>query len=92
VRIDALEVGINSAPDCPFRLTDSTVHALESLRGEVAQQGDNDLSLPPLNLLGAVGVPLIVLAVVLEQVHAVRQRQVGVHRRRLPPAVPVAAG
>jgi hypothetical protein len=92
VTIDALELGIESAPGSPFLLTDSSVHALEALRGQIAQQGDNDLSLPPLNLLGAIGVPLILLAVVLEQVHSTRQRRVGVHGRRLPPAVPVGAG
>ena len=47
------------------------------------QQGANDLSLPPLNLLGAIGVPLILLAFVLEQVAALRQRIGGGHRRRL---------
>ncbi|MHA6629603.1 right-handed parallel beta-helix repeat-containing protein [Pseudonocardia sichuanensis] len=92
VTIDALELGIESAPGSPFLLTDSSVHALEALRGQIAQQGDNNLSLPPLNLLGAIGVPLILLAVVLEQVHSTRQRRVGVHGRRLPPAVPVGAG
>ncbi|OZM83447.1 right-handed parallel beta-helix repeat-containing protein [Pseudonocardia sp. MH-G8] len=92
VTIDALELGIESAPGSPFLLTDSSVHALEALRGQIAQRGDNDLSLPPLNLLGAIGVPLILLAVVLEQVHHTRQRRVGIHGRRLPPGVPVGAG
>jgi hypothetical protein len=92
VTIDALELGIESAPGSSFLLTDSSVHALEALRGQIAQHGDNDLSLPPLNLLGAIGVPLILLAVVLEQVHSTRQRRVGIHGRRLPPAVPVGAG
>jgi hypothetical protein len=66
------------------------VHALEALRGPIQQHGTNDLSLPPLNLLSAIGVPLILLAVVLEQVHTSRQRRAGVRRRRVPP-VPVGA-
>ncbi len=90
VRIDALNLGINALPGTPFHLTGSSVHALEALRGPIQQHGTNDLSLPPLNLLSAIGVPLILLAVVLEQVHTSRQRRAGVRRRRLPPA-PVGA-
>jgi hypothetical protein len=90
VRIDALDLGINAAPGSPFHLTGSSVHALEALRGQIQQHGTNDLSLPPLNLLSAIGVPLILLAFVLEQVHTTRQRKAGVRRRRLPP-VPVGA-
>ncbi|OLT05944.1 hypothetical protein BJF90_18610 [Pseudonocardia sp. CNS-004] len=67
------------------------MHALESVRGVITQQGSNDLSLPPLNLLGAIGVPLILLAVVLEELHTQRQRRLGrVTRRRRPP-LPVEA-
>jgi hypothetical protein len=88
VRIDALDLGVNAAPGSPFHLTGSSVHALEALRGPIQQHGTNDLSLPPLNLLSAIGVPLILLAIVLEQVHATRQRRAGIRRRRLPP-VPV---
>jgi hypothetical protein len=51
----------------------------------------NNFSLPPLNLLGAIGVPLILLAIILEQVHSFRQRRVGGNRRHLPPAIPVGA-
>jgi parallel beta helix pectate lyase-like protein len=87
VTVDALELGINSAEGSPFLLTDSRVHALESLRGQIDQRGINDLSLPPLNLLGAIGVPLIVLAIVLEELHSARQRRLGTGglRRRRPP-------
>jgi hypothetical protein len=77
VTVDAVEVGINSAAGSPFLLTDSSVHALEALRGAIDQRGVNDLSLPPLNLLGAIGVPLILLAVLLEELHTVRQRRLG---------------
>ncbi|QYN37202.1 right-handed parallel beta-helix repeat-containing protein [Pseudonocardia sp. DSM 110487] len=90
VRIDALDLGVNAMPGSPFHLTGSSVHALEALRGPIQQHGTNDLSLPPLNLLSAIGLPLILLAIVLEQVHTTRQRRAGVRRRRLPP-VPVGA-
>jgi len=53
---------------------------------------NNDLSLPPLNLLGAIGLPLIVLAVMLEVAHLLRSRRIGPTRRVLPPPVPVGAG
>jgi hypothetical protein len=43
----------------------------------VTERGTNDHSLPPLNLLGAIGIPLILLAVVLQQVHLVRRRRSG---------------
>jgi hypothetical protein len=90
VRIDALSLGVNAAPGSSFNLTGSSVHALEALRGPIRQHGTNDLSLPPLNLLSAIGVPLILLAIVLDQVHTARQRRAGVRRRRLPP-VPAGA-
>jgi hypothetical protein len=85
ITVDTVELGVNSAPGSPFLLTDSSVHALESIRGEVEQRGANDLSLPPLNLLGAIGVPLIVLAILLEELHNARQRRMGNTQRRRPP-------
>jgi Right handed beta helix region len=93
--VSAFTVGINAAPGSPITLTDSRVDALEAIRGNVQQAGANRLSLPPLNLLGAIGVPLILLALILEQVQALRQ---GGHRsatRRVPPAIstePARAG
>ena len=94
--VSALTVGINAAPGSPIALVDSRVDALEALRGNVQQTGANHLSLPPLNLLGAIGVPLILLALILEQVQAVRT---GGHRhparRRVPPKIstePAQAG
>ncbi len=88
VDINALTAGITVAEGSPFQLTASRVDALEAVHGVVQQQpGDNELSLPPLNLLGAIGVPLILLALVLEQVNAFRQRSVGNVRRRQPPAI-----
>jgi hypothetical protein len=87
--VDAVELGVNVGPGGPFLLTDSSVHALESVRGEVDQRGVNDLSLPPLNLLGAIGVPLVVLAIVLEELHAARQRRLGTGPRRRRPLLPM---
>lgn len=93
VDVAALSVGIDAAPGSPVQLTASRVHALQSLRGDVRLVGLNDLSLPPLNLLGAIGVPLILLAVFLELMHVLRQRRL--RRPRRPggvPPVPVPAG
>ncbi|MFC5233746.1 right-handed parallel beta-helix repeat-containing protein [Pseudonocardia zijingensis] len=91
VTVDTTELGVNSAEGSPFTLVDSNVHALESVRGLITQQGTNDLSLPPLNLLGAIGIPLIVLAVVLEELHTYRQRRLGRITRRRTPRLPAEA-
>jgi hypothetical protein len=92
VDIDALTAGITVAEGSLFVLTGSRIDALEAVHGVVQQQGLNELSLPPLNLLGAIGVPLILLALVLEQVNSFRQRSMGTVRRRLPPSLPASAG
>jgi hypothetical protein len=91
VTVDTTELGVNTAEGSPFTLVNSNVHALESVRGVINQQGANDLSLPPLNLLGAIGVPLIVLAVVLEELHTYRQRRLGGTTRRRRPPLPLEA-
>jgi hypothetical protein len=91
ITVDTMDLGVNSADGSPFTLVDSSVHALESVRGVISQQGANDLSLPPLNLLGAIGVPLILLAVVLEELHTFRQRRIGGTTRRRRPPLPVEA-
>ena len=55
-------------------------------RGQADYQGLNTLSLPPLNVLGVIGIPLVLLALLLDQVQRFRQRQRGGgDRRRLPP-------
>jgi hypothetical protein len=91
VDVDTTALGINAATGSPFLLTASRVRAVEALRGQIGQQGTNELSLPALNLLGAIGIPLILLAIVLEQVHARRYRRAGsTTDRRLPPVL--AAG
>ncbi|HEY0814462.1 MAG TPA: right-handed parallel beta-helix repeat-containing protein [Pseudonocardia sp.] len=71
----AVSVGINIADGTPVVLSGSRVQALESVRGNVSERGVNDLSLPPLSVLGAIGVPLVLLAIVLEMVAAIRQRR-----------------
>jgi hypothetical protein len=85
VSVDAVDIGVNASAGSSVQLSNSRVHALEAIRGVVGQQGANDLSLPPLNLLGAIGVPVIVLAILLELVHAFRQRQVTAARLRPRP-------
>jgi hypothetical protein len=90
VKIDAVSVGVDAQPGSRVTLRDSTAHALEAVRGTVTLLGTNDLSLPPLNLLGAIGLPLIGLALLLESLHLLRQRRFGPTHRSLPP--PVAAG
>jgi hypothetical protein len=89
VTVDAVTVGMNVAEGSPVALTNSRVHALQAVRGTMNTEGlGNDLSLPPLNLLGAIGVPLIILALVLEGMHSARQRRYGGVRRHLPPTLP----
>ncbi|MDT7579108.1 MAG: hypothetical protein QOK35_372, partial [Pseudonocardiales bacterium] len=89
VHVDAVDVGIDAGLDNPFVVSGSSVHALESVRGKLTEKGPNDLSLPPLNLLGAIGIPLILLAVLLQQVYLVRRRRTGEGAPRWsPPALP----
>jgi hypothetical protein len=92
ISVDAVAVGVEAHPGSVVTLRNSTVHALEAVRGIVTLAGGDDLSLPPLNLLGAIGLPLILLAFVLEALHRLRQRGYGPHRRALPPALTVGAG
>ena len=92
VAVDAVAVGLNIADDTPIVLTNSRVHALEAVRGVLGNQATgNDLSLPAINLLGAIGVPLIILALILEGMHSIRQRRFGGTTRHLPPTLPATA-
>ncbi len=91
VDVSALTTGVNAAAGSPIVLVGSRLDALQAVRGEVRLDGDNQLSLPPLNLLGAIGVPLVLLALILEQLHAFRQSSFGGFRRRLPPVCPADA-
>jgi hypothetical protein len=86
VDVNAVSIGIDTEGTSPVVLTRSRVHALESIRGTVNAQGANDLSLPPLNLLGAIGIPLVLIAVALQAVAAFRGRRFGGDKRRKPPA------
>ena len=89
VTVDAVTVGVNVATGTEVKLTNSRIHALQAVRGTLSPDGlGNDLSLPPLNLLGAIGVPLIILALILEALHSVRQRRFGGTTRHLPPTLP----
>jgi hypothetical protein len=89
--VNAVSVGINAANGSPFLLTGSHIHALESVRGALNTQGPNDVSLPPLNLLGAIGLPLVLIAVALQVVAALRGRRFGGDARPTPPARPTAS-
>ncbi len=91
VDISALSVGINVAPGSPVRLAGSHIDALEAVRGELTQDGANDLSLPPLTLIGAIGLPLILLTVILDQIRVVRGRGIAGNGRRTPPDVTITA-
>jgi hypothetical protein len=66
VRIDAAAVGIAAEPGSSVTLSNSWVHGLQAIRGDVEQRGPNDLSLPPVSVLGAIGLPLILVAILLE--------------------------
>ncbi len=86
VSVSAVSSGINVQDGSPFVLTDSRVDALEAVNGQAEYQGLNELSLPPLNILGAIGIPLVVLALLLDQVQRFRQRGGG-GPRRMPPSL-----
>jgi hypothetical protein len=86
VTVSAVTSGINVEQGSPFVLADSRVDALEAVNGDAQYQGLNTLSLPPLNVLGVIGIPLVLVALLLDQVQRFRQRQRGgFDRRRLPP-------
>jgi hypothetical protein len=68
-------------------MTDRLTPRALVVRGQVDQLGTNDLSLPHSNLLRAIGIPLIVLAI-LEKLHTARQRRMGNPRRRRSPPPP----
>jgi Right handed beta helix region len=73
VTIDTEAVGVDAEQGSATTIHDSTAHALHAIRGDVRLSGVNDISLPPPNLLGVIGLPLILLALVLEFVHLLRQ-------------------
>ena len=79
IRVSATESGI-VAEDGALLLTDSAVEAGTAVTGAVQLVGHNELSRPPLNTVSLVGIPLVLLALVLDQVQRLR------HRRRPDPA------
>jgi hypothetical protein len=66
VRIDAEAVGIAAEPGSSVTLGNSWVHGLQPIRGNVEQRGPNDLSLPTVSGLSAIGLPLILVSILLE--------------------------
>jgi Right handed beta helix region len=92
VDVTAIAIGVTVDPGAKFVLANSRVRALEAVRGAITQEGVNEISLPPLNLLAAIGLPLVLFALLLEVLHVLRQRGVNGNRRRLPRAVPAGAG
>jgi hypothetical protein len=87
VTVEAVAVGVDTGPTSPFLLVDSHVHALDAVRGKLSEHGTNDLSLPPLNRVGAIGLPLVLVALVLQLVQLARQRctDESTHHRWTPP-------
>ena len=82
VRVDAEAVGIAAEPGSAVQLDNSRVHGLEAIRGDVRQNGPNDLSLPPVSVLGAIGLPLILVAILLEFLYLyLNTRRARVRRR-----------
>ncbi len=73
VTINAEAVGVAAEQGSAVTLHNSSAHALHAIRGDVRMSGVNDVNLPPLNLLGVIGLPLILLALVLEFLHLLRQ-------------------
>ena len=82
VSIDAAAVGVAAPPGIAVTLHNSSVHADRAILGAVNLSGVNDLSQPPINLLGAIGLPLILLALVLEFLHLLNQIRRARSRRR----------
>jgi hypothetical protein len=66
VVIDAVAVGVVASPGSAVALRNSSVHAPHTIRGNVDLQGVNDFGQPPITVLGAIGLPLILLALILE--------------------------
>jgi hypothetical protein len=85
--------GIKVDPTGVFLLTDSRVRAHLALRGQVDLFGQNTISPPPFNWIGAFGILFVALALLLELAHFSRQRRkvrasVGPASGAVPAAVP----
>ena len=84
VTVSAETSGVAADSGSRVVLTNSQVSAAEAVHGAVELVGHNDLSLPPLNTIGIIGIPLIALALVLDQLQRFRAR-------RRAPRTPVSA-
>ncbi len=73
VTINAEAVGVAAEPGSAVTLHNSSARAQRAIRGDVHLSGVNDVNLPPLNLLGVIGLPLILLALVLEFLYLLQQ-------------------
>ena len=75
VNVSAETSGIAVDAGSRVVLTGSQVRAAEAVHGAVELVGDNELSLPPLNTIGIIGIPLIALALLLDQFQRFRARR-----------------
>jgi hypothetical protein len=83
INVLAEKTGIKADPAADFVLTNSSVHAPVSLKGNIILQGINDIGLPPVPWLAVVGLCAVCAAILLQFVHRVRQRK---HMRSMAPA------
>ena len=87
--VSALSVGINVAPGSRVQLAGSHIDALEAIRGTLDQDGDQRPEpAPAQRARGDSASRIVLVALVLEQVHAFRQRGTGRAGRRMPPSLP----
>ena len=74
INVSAASSGITVQDGSPFVLINSRVDARQAVNGHAQYQGLNNLSRSPLNLLDVIGIPLILLALLLDQIQRLRQR------------------
>ena len=73
ISIKALRTGAHVEDGGGLALSDSTVLAPVGIKGRVGYSGHNTVALPPFPWLGIVAIAAIVLGLLLETVHALRQ-------------------
>jgi Right handed beta helix region len=73
VSINALRTGAHLEAGGGLLLSGSTVLAPVGIKGRVVYSGHNTVALPPFPWLGVVAIAAIVLGLLLETVHALRQ-------------------
>jgi hypothetical protein len=74
INVAAASSGITVQEGSPFVLINSRVDARQAVNGHAQYQGLNNLSRSPLTLLDLIGIPLILLALLLDQIQRFRQR------------------